>query len=108
MDKAHPLSSPMVVSSIDVKKDSFCPREKGEELLCPEVPYLCFIGALMYLANCTCLDISFSITLLAMYSFVPTQKTFQWCQTYIVLLLRNNLYESTLLKKTKATIAWIC
>ena len=31
MDKAHPLSSPMVVRSLDVKKDPFRPCEKGEE-----------------------------------------------------------------------------
>ena len=54
MDKGHPLSSPMVVRSLDVKKDPFRPCEKGEELLGPEVPYLSVIGALMYLANCTC------------------------------------------------------
>ena len=30
MDKAHPLSSPMVVRSLDVKKDSFRPCENGK------------------------------------------------------------------------------
>ena len=53
MDKAHPLSSPMVVRSLDVKKDPFCPCEKDEELLGSEVPYLSVIGTLIYLANCT-------------------------------------------------------
>ena len=33
MDKAHPLSSPMVVRSLDVKNDPFRPCEMGEELL---------------------------------------------------------------------------
>ena len=33
MNKAHPLTSPMVVRSLDVKKDPFRPCEKGEELL---------------------------------------------------------------------------
>ena len=51
MDKAHPLSSPMVVRSLDVKIVRFRPCEKGEELLGPEVPYLSAIDALMYLAN---------------------------------------------------------
>ena len=37
MDKAHPLSSPMVVHSLDVKNDPFHPGENGEELLGPEV-----------------------------------------------------------------------
>ena len=65
MDKAHSLSSPMVVRSLDMKNDPFRPCEKGEELLDPEVPYLSVIGAFMYLANCTRLDIAFYVNLLA-------------------------------------------
>ena len=74
MDKAHPLSSPMVVRSLDVKKDPFRPCEKDEELLGPEVPYFSAIGALMYLANCTRPDIAFSVNLLARYSSAPTRR----------------------------------
>ena len=74
MDKAHPLRSPMVVRSLDVKKDPFRPCTKGEELLGPEVPYLSAIGALMYLANCTRPDIAFSVNLLARYSSAPTRR----------------------------------
>ena len=59
MHKAHSLSSPMVVLSLNVKNDPFRPCEKGEELLGPKVPYLSVIGALMYLANCTRIDIAF-------------------------------------------------
>ena len=72
MDKAHPLSSPMVVHLLDVKKDPFRPCEMGEELLGPEVPYLSVIGALLYLANCTRLDIAFFVKLLARYNSDPT------------------------------------
>ncbi|KAL6322664.1 hypothetical protein AAG906_015350 [Vitis piasezkii] len=68
MDKAHPLSSPMVVRSLDVKNDPFRPCEKDEELFGPEVPYLSAIGALMYLANCTRPNIAFLINLLARYA----------------------------------------
>ena len=74
MDKAHPLSSPMIVRSLEVKNDPFRPCEKGEELLSPEVPYLSVICALMYLANCTRPDIAFSVNLLAKYSSAPTQR----------------------------------
>ncbi|RVW51150.1 Retrovirus-related Pol polyprotein from transposon TNT 1-94 [Vitis vinifera] len=74
MDKAHPLSSPMVVRSLDVKKDPFRLCEKDEELLGLEVPYLSAIGALIYLANCTRLDIAFSVNLLARYSSAPTRR----------------------------------
>jgi hypothetical protein len=74
MEKAHPLSTPMVVRSLDVKKDPFRPREDDEEILGPKVPYLSAIGALMYLANCTRPDIAFSVNLLARYSSAPTQR----------------------------------
>jgi hypothetical protein len=74
MDKAHPLSSPMVVRTLDVKKDPFCPKEDDEENLGPKVPYLSTIGALMYLTNCTRPDIAFLVNLLARYSSAPTQR----------------------------------
>ena len=74
MDKSHPLSTPMVVRSLDVKKDPFRPRESDEELLGPEVPYLSAIGALMYLAGHTRPDISFAVNLLARYSSSPTRR----------------------------------
>ena len=57
-----------------MKNDQFRPCENGEELFSPEVPYLSVIGALMYLANCTRLDIVFSFNLLARYSSAPTQR----------------------------------
>ena len=74
MDKAHPLSTPMVGRSLDVKKDSFRPQEDDEETLGPEVPYLSAIGALMYLANYIRPDIAFAINLLARYSSAPTRR----------------------------------
>ena len=74
MNKAHPLNTPMVVRSLDVKKDIFRPREDNEELLGPEVPYFSAIGALMYLANNTRPDITFSVNLLARYSSSPTKR----------------------------------
>ena len=74
MDKSHPLSTPMVVRSLDVNKDPFRPRENDEELLGPEVPYLSTIGTLMYLAGHTRPDISFAVNLLARYSSSPTRR----------------------------------
>ncbi|GJZ08626.1 hypothetical protein Tco_0542909 [Tanacetum coccineum] len=40
MDKSYSLSTPMVVRTLDVKKDPFRPRDVDEEILGPEVPYL--------------------------------------------------------------------
>jgi len=74
MDKAHPLSTPMVVRSLEVSKDPFRPQEENEEPLGPEVPYLSAISALMYLANATRPHIAFSINLLVRYSSSPTQR----------------------------------
>jgi hypothetical protein len=52
MDKSYPTKTPIVVRSIDIKKDPFRPREE-EEILGPQVPYLSVVRALMYLANST-------------------------------------------------------
>ncbi|KAM2241115.1 hypothetical protein ACFXTI_010443 [Malus domestica] len=72
MDKAYPLSTPMVVCSLDIKKDPFRPKDDDEQVLGPEVPYLSVIGALLYLAQCTRPDIAFSVNLLARYNSTPT------------------------------------
>ena len=74
MDKAHPLSTPMVVRHLDPKSDPFRHKEEGEEVLGPEVPYLSAIGALLYLAQCTRPDIAFAVNLLARYSSEPTRR----------------------------------
>ncbi|PHU19641.1 Protein trichome birefringence-like 21 [Capsicum chinense] len=44
MDGAHPLSTLMVVRSLDVNKDPFRPQEKNEELHGPKISYLSAIG----------------------------------------------------------------
>jgi hypothetical protein len=68
MDKVHPLSTPMIVRSLDVKKDPYRSRENNEKTLGPKLPYLSAIGVLMYLANNTRPDIVFSVNVLARYS----------------------------------------
>ena len=65
MDKSHPFNSPMVVRSLDKKKDVFWPREENEEILGLEVPYLSAIGALIYLANNTRPYIAFSVNFIS-------------------------------------------
>ena len=74
MDAAHPLSSSMVVRSLDMKKNEFRPCVEGERCLGLETPYLAVIGALIYLENCTKPKIVFSINLLARFSAKPTKR----------------------------------
>jgi hypothetical protein len=74
MDKAHPLSTPMIVRSLDVKKDPYRTRKNNEKTLDPEVPYLSAIRVLMYLANNTRPDIIFSVNVLARYSSDLTRR----------------------------------
>jgi len=57
-----------------VNNGPFRPKEKYEELLGLEVPYLSGIGVLMYLANYAWSDILFPVNLLARYSSSPTQR----------------------------------
>ena len=73
-DKAKSSSTPMVVRTLDEKRDPFRLKEDDEEILEPEVPYLSAIGALLYLAQCTRPDISFAINLLARYCNAPTRR----------------------------------
>ena len=74
MDIAHPLSSPMVVRSLDLKNFPLRPKEEEKKLFGPEAPYLSAIGALMYLANYTRFDIAFAVNLLAIFSSASTRR----------------------------------
>ena len=74
MDKAHPLSSPMVVRSLNVKKDPFHSCENDEKLLGLKVTYFSVIGAFMYFVNHIHSNIFFSINLLVKYSSAQTQR----------------------------------
>ncbi|KAJ9540031.1 hypothetical protein OSB04_026537 [Centaurea solstitialis] len=71
---AKPSSTPMIVRSLDIKKDPFRPKEDDEEILSPECSYLGAIGALLYLAQCTRPDISFAVNCLARHSNAPTRR----------------------------------
>jgi hypothetical protein len=84
---SYPTKPPMVVRSIDIKKDPFRPREEEEEILGPQVPYLSAIGALMYLANSTCPNIAFAVNLLARHSAKPTKR--HWVGVKTILRYLN-------------------
>ena len=64
-DKVKPSSTPMIVLSLDPEKDPFRLKDDDEDVLEAEVPYLSTISALLYLAQCTGLNISFAVNLLA-------------------------------------------
>ena len=74
MDQAHSIRTPMVVHSLDPSRDPFQPRSSNELALGPWYPYMAVVGVLMYLANCTRQDISFTVNLLARYSHDPTKR----------------------------------
>lgn len=72
MDKAHPVTTPMELRSLNADKDMFKKRQEFEEVLGSEKPYLSGFGTLMYLANPTRPDIAFAVNLLARHSSEPT------------------------------------
>lgn len=74
MDKANPLSTPMMDRTLNVKNDLFKPKEDNKEDLDSKVPYLSVIGALMYVANYTRSDIAFAVNLLARFRSCPTKR----------------------------------
>ncbi|XP_070046285.1 B3 domain-containing protein REM10-like [Nicotiana tomentosiformis] len=82
MDKAHPLSTPMVVRSLEVHKDLFQPPEEDEELLGPEVPYLSAIGAPM-------LQVAHADSLQAAKEKPCSGSTTHWINVILLLLTRD-------------------
>ena len=87
MDKSYPNKTSMVVRSLGIGKDSFRPRDIGEKMLGPEIPYLSVIDALIYFANCTRPDIVFAVNLLARHSADPTRRP--WTGAKCVLRYLN-------------------
>ena len=90
MNNVHHLNSLMVVQSLEMKNDSFCPYRNDEELVGPRVPYFSAIGAPMYLVNYILSDIAFLVNLLERYNFAPTQNHWN-CIKYIL----HYLHETT-------------
>lgn len=101
MDKSHLLSTLMVVRSLEVDKDPFRPNEDNEDILGPEVPYLSVIGALLYLANYTKLDIVFAVNLLARFSASPTSRHWNGVK-HILFYLQGTKHLGLLYRRTRA------
>jgi hypothetical protein len=72
IDEAYSARTPMVVPALEKDIDPFRLKEKGEDVLGLEYPYLSIIDALMYLANNIRLDIAFVVNCLARHSTAPT------------------------------------
>jgi len=71
MIDAYPLSTPIVTRS-SKEKDPYRLCEEDEETLSENYPYLATVGALLYLATSTRLDIAFAVSVLVRYSAHPT------------------------------------
>lgn len=71
MDNAHLLSTPIVVQSLDPKKDPFHSKEDDEEILGPKVSYFNATNVLLYLAQSTKPYIEFFVSLLARFNLLP-------------------------------------
>jgi hypothetical protein len=84
-----PFETPKIVWSSEADKDSFQPKEKDEQGLRPEVPYLSAIGALMYLANCTLPDIALAISV-GQVQHRTHQKTLGWRENHPQIFQRHS------------------
>ena len=83
MDNTHPLSTFMVIRSLDVNKDPLWPLE--EILEKKKVPYFSVIGALMYFTNYTKPKIAFAANLLAKYSSTKKKNIGMWSNIYFAI-----------------------
>ena len=73
MDKANPLSAPMIGRSI-TKDDPYHPCQEEEEEFTDKTRYLAAVGALLCLATFTGLDISFTVSVLARHNHKPSMR----------------------------------
>lgn len=73
MDKAHSLSTPILIRSFDINKDPLRPHENDVELVSTEIQYLNAINTLIYLASNCGSDMAFTISLLARFNSSSTQ-----------------------------------
>jgi hypothetical protein len=62
----------MIVCVLEKNKDLFRLKQEGDRVLRAEYPYLSVVGAFMYLANNTRLDIVFAVNCLVRHSATPT------------------------------------
>lgn len=74
MDNSHPLSTLMVVQSLQVDKDPFRPKEDDDDIFGPKVHYLSANGVILYLANCNRHDTAFAVNFLARLSAFLTRR----------------------------------
>jgi hypothetical protein len=91
MDKTHHLSIPMIDWSFDDKNEYFCPQEKDEEILGPELPYLSAIDTLVYLANCTWTYKFKSIVIWKYRRMIYRRSETKYCSLVTTLLLHEDL-----------------
>lgn len=74
MNQAYSLSIPLVVHSLKPQKGLFQPRDKREAIWGLELSYLSVICTLMYLANCTKPNITFTVKLLPRFHTKLTKR----------------------------------
>jgi Reverse transcriptase (RNA-dependent DNA polymerase)/GAG-pre-integrase domain/Zinc knuckle len=74
MQTCNPVNHPLQVRNNKKEKDIYCSIKPDEKPLSNDTPYLSAIGSLLYLANTTRPDISFSVNFLARFSQQPTKR----------------------------------
>jgi hypothetical protein len=108
MDKSYLSKTSMVLRALENDIDPFRSHQEGEEVLGSEYPYLSAIGVLMYLANNTRLDITFTVNLLVRYSAAPTMRHWNGVKNVLRYLQGTPDLSLFYLKKSKSEPHWLC
>jgi Reverse transcriptase (RNA-dependent DNA polymerase) len=74
MELCNPTDHPLQIRNNKIEKDIYCPIKPDETPVSSDTPYLSAIGSLLYLANTTRPDISFSVNFLARFCQQPTKR----------------------------------
>lgn len=107
MDKTHPLTTPIVVRSLKIENDHFCPKKEDEDAFEHELPYHSAIGALIYLAINPRPDIVFVVNLLTRLSSDSTKRA--WDENIIIFRYHHGIIDLGPFFQNSSSVAdWIC
>ena len=97
IEKSYQSNSPMAIWSLGIKKAQFRPRDDGEEIPGPEVPYQGVVGEPMCLTNYIMPNIAFVVNLVARHNATLTKhhwegvKNIFWYPQSIFFQFQKNL-----------------
>ena len=73
-ESVRPAAKPMVTSQVSNRERKYREQDEDNLVLVPNRLYREIVGSLLYLANCTRTDISYTVNILSRHQIAPTNR----------------------------------